>query len=94
MSDKVFFDTDILLYTIGQDDVRTPTAEALLANGGLISVTLYSEDLKSGQVVDGRLTIHNPFTAWPGRPPPARADASTHLARSAVVVSQNNTGRA
>ncbi len=135
MSDKVFFDTNILLYTIGQDDARTPTAEALLANGGLISVqvlnelaavarrklrmswpevtdaldairilcpspipitaethdaalrlagqhgfhiydalivaaaleahcaTLYSEELQSGQVIDGRLTIHNPFTA-------------------------------
>jgi predicted nucleic acid-binding protein len=135
MSDKVFLDTNILLYTIGQHDARTPTAEALLANGGLISVqvlnelaavahrklrmswadvtdalgairilcpspipittemhdaalrlagqhgfhiydalivaaaleadcvTLYSEDLQSGQVIDGRLTIHNPFNA-------------------------------
>ena len=135
MSDRVFFDTNILLYTIGQHDARTPTAEALLANGGLISVqvlnelaavarrklrmswpevtdaldairilcpspipitaelhdvalrlagehgfhiydalivaaaleadcvTLYSEDLQSGQVIDGRLTIHNPFNA-------------------------------
>ena len=25
-------------------------------------VTLYSEDLQSGQVIDGRLTIRNPFT--------------------------------
>ena len=121
--------------TIGQHDARTPTAEALLASGGLISVqvlnelaavarrrlrmswpevtdaldairilcrspipitaemhdaalrlasrhgfhiydalivaaalgagctTLYSEDLQSGQAIDGRLTIHNPFTA-------------------------------
>ena len=135
MSDKVFFDTNILLYTIGQHDARTPTAEALLANGGLISVqvlnelaavahrklrmswpdvtdaldairilcpspipitaemhdaalrlagqhgfhiydalivaaaleahcvTLYSEDLQFGQVIEGRLTIHNPFNA-------------------------------
>ena len=135
MSDKVFFDTNVLLYTIGQQDARTPTAEALLAQGGLISVqvvnelasvahrklrmswpevtdalgavrilcpspipitaemhdaalrlagqygfhvddalivaaalaadctTLYSEDLQSGQVIDGRLTIHNPFSA-------------------------------
>jgi len=23
--------------------------------------TLYTEDLQSGQVIDGRLTIHNPF---------------------------------
>ena len=135
MSDKVFFDTNVLLYTIGQHDARTPTAEALLASGGLISVqvlnelasvaqrklrmswpqvtdalgairilcrspipltsethdaasrlasqygfhiydalivgaaleadctTLYSEDLQSGQVIEGRLTIHNPFNA-------------------------------
>ena len=135
MNGKVFFDTNILLYTIGQHDARTPTAEALLANGGLISVqvlnelaavahrklrmswpevtdalgairilcpspipitaemhdaalrlaeqqgfhiydalivaaaleadcvTLYSEDLQSGQVIDGRLTIQNPFNA-------------------------------
>ena len=133
MSDKVFFDTNVLVYTIGQHEARTPTAEALLAGGGLISVqvlneltsvahrklrmswpeitdalgairvlcptpipitvelhdaalrlaeqhgfhiydalivaaaleadcaTLYTEDLQSGQVIDGRLTIHNPF---------------------------------
>lgn len=133
MSDRVFFDANILFYTIGEHEARTPTAEALLANGGLISVqvlnelaagarrklrmswpevtdaldairilcpgpipitaeihdaalrlagqhdfhiydalivaaaleadcvTLYSEDLQSGQVIDGRLTIHNPF---------------------------------
>jgi predicted nucleic acid-binding protein len=135
MSGKVFFDTNVLLYTIGQDDARTPIAETLLASGGLISVqvlnevasvarrklrmswpevtdalgairilcpspvaiteethdaavrlagqhgfhiydalivaaalegdctTLYSEDLQCGQVIDGRLTIQNPFSA-------------------------------
>jgi predicted nucleic acid-binding protein len=129
----VFFDTNLLVYAIGQQDARTPTAEALLARGGLISVqvlnelaavahrklrmswpdvmealeairilcpnpvpitvemhdaalrlagqygfhiydalivaaaleadcaTLYTEDLQSGQVIDGRLTILNPF---------------------------------
>ena len=133
MRDKVFFDTNVLLYTIGQHDERTPVAEALLARGGVISVqvlnelasvahrklqmpwpevtealdairmlctsalpitaemhddalrlagqhgfhiydalivaaaleancaTLYTEDMQSGQVIDGRLTIHNPF---------------------------------
>jgi predicted nucleic acid-binding protein len=133
MSDKTFFDTNVLLYTIGQHDERTPSAEALVASGGVISVqvlnelaamahrklhmswpevtdalgairilcpspipltaethdaalrlavryayhiydalivaaaleagctTLYSEDLQSGQVIDGRLTIRNPF---------------------------------
>jgi predicted nucleic acid-binding protein len=135
MSDKVFFDTNVLLYTIGQHDARTPTAEALLAAGGVVSVqvlnelasvarrklhmswpeitealdairilcpspipitvemhdaalrlagrygfhiydalivaaaleldceTLYTEDLQSGQVIDGRLTIQNPLKA-------------------------------
>ena len=134
MSDKVFCDTNVLVYSIGQQDARTPTADALLERGGLISVqvlnelaavahrklrmswtevtdaldairvlcpspmpitaemhdaalrlarqygfhiydalivaaaleanctTLYSEDLQSGQVIDGRLTVNNPFS--------------------------------
>jgi len=129
----VFFDTNVLVYAVAQDDDRTPAAEALLAAGGVISVqvmnelvsvarkklrmswpditatlaairdlceppvpitvelhetamrlaarhafhiydalivaaalaadctTLYSEDLRDGQVVDRRLTIQNPF---------------------------------
>jgi predicted nucleic acid-binding protein len=135
MSDKVFLDTNILLYTIGQHDIRTPVAEALVEQGGVVSVqvlnelasvahrklkmswqevadalgairilcpsvvpiaaethdaalrlavrhgfhiydalimaaallagcgTLYSEDMQSGQVIGGRLTIRNPFSA-------------------------------
>jgi predicted nucleic acid-binding protein len=135
MSDKVFFDTNVLLYTIGQHDERTPPAEALLSAGGLVSVqvlnelasvahrklrmswpeitdalgairilcpapipitaevhdaalrlakqhgfhiydalivaaaleadcaTLFTEDMQSGQLIDGRLTIRNPFKA-------------------------------
>ncbi len=134
MSDRVFLDTNILIYTLGQDDDRTPKAETLLAGGGVVSVQvlnelasvasrklrmswrnvtaaladikilcpspipvtveiqdaalrlaarhgyhiydalivaaalegecsiLYSEDLQGGQVIDGRLTIRNPFT--------------------------------
>jgi len=133
MSGKTFFDTNILVYVVGQKDERTDTAEALLAGGGIISVqvlnelanvsrkklrmsweeidealaavrvlcpsplplridthdagrriaakygysmfdgliaasaleadcdTLYSEDLQDGQVIEGRLTIRNPF---------------------------------
>jgi predicted nucleic acid-binding protein len=133
MKEKVFLDTNILLYTIGQHDVRTPVAEELVERGGVISVqvlnelasvahrklkmswqdvanaldairilcpsvvpitaetpdaalrlavrhgfhiydalivaaaleagcgTLYSEDMQSGQVIGGRLTIRNPF---------------------------------
>jgi predicted nucleic acid-binding protein len=133
MSGRAFFDTNILVYVVGQKDERTDTAEALLAGGGIISVqvlnelanvsrkklrmsweeidealaairvlcpspvpltndthdagrriaakygysmfdgviaasaleaacdTLYSEDLQDGQVIDGRVTIRNPF---------------------------------
>jgi predicted nucleic acid-binding protein len=133
MNGKTFFDTNILVYVVGQKDERTDTAEALLAGGGIISVqvlnelanvsrkklrmsweeidealaavrvvcpsplplridthdagrriaakygysmfdgliaasaleaecdTLYSEDLQDGQVIEGRLTIRNPF---------------------------------
>ena len=132
MNDKVFFDTNVLVYVLGEDE-RTASAEALIAIGGVVSVqvlneltevarrklgmtwneieealaairvlcpspvpltietheaglriaaeyqfhiydaliaaaalesectTLYSEDLQDGQVIDGRLTIRNPF---------------------------------
>lgn len=135
MNDRVFFDTNVLVYVVGQKDARTAHAEALVAVGGVISVqvlnelaavarkklgmtweeieealaairvlcpspvpltiethevglriaaqyqfhvydalvaaaaleaectTLYSEHLQDGQVIDGRLTIRNPFTA-------------------------------
>jgi predicted nucleic acid-binding protein len=134
MSGKAFFDTNVLVYVVGQQDQRTEAAEALLAGGGVISVqvlnelanvsrrklgmswadiddaltairvlcpaplpltvdlhdagrgiaakygyslydgliaaaaleaecdTLYSEDLQDGQVIEGRLTVRNPFT--------------------------------
>ena len=134
MSDRAFFDSNVLVYVVGQKDARTETAEALLAAGGVISVqvlnelanvsrkklgmsweeigdalaairalgpspvplttdihdaglriaakygysvsdgliaaaalkaecdTLYSEDLQDEQVIEGRLTIRNPFT--------------------------------
>lgn len=133
MNDKAFFDTNVLVYIVGQEDERTALAEALVAGGGVVSVqvlnelaavakrklgltwkevgealaairvlcpspvpltietheaglriaaqyqfhiydalvaaaaldagctTLYSEDLQDGQVIDGCLTIRNPF---------------------------------
>ena len=133
MNGKAFFDTNVLLYIVGQQDERTAAAEALVANGGVVSVQvlnelasvshrklrmswpditdaldairvlcpaplplttdthdaalriaskygfsfydaliaaaaleaecaiLYSEDLQNGQVIEGRLTIRNPF---------------------------------
>ena len=133
MSDKAFFDTNVFVYAIIQDDPRSDHAEELIARGGTVSVqvlsefaavarrktkmpwaeirraldgikalcpdplpltldthqealaiaerygykiydalivaaalearctTLYSEDMQDGQVIDGRLTIRNPF---------------------------------
>jgi predicted nucleic acid-binding protein len=43
MSEKAFLDTNILLYTVGQHDARTPVAEALVAQGGVISVQVLNE---------------------------------------------------
>jgi predicted nucleic acid-binding protein len=133
MSDKAFFDTNLFVYAIIQDDPRSDHAEELIAQGGTVSVQvlsefaavarrktkmpwveirraldgikvlcpdplpltldthgvalaiaekygyriydalivasalearcaiLYSEDMQDGQVIDGRLTIRNPF---------------------------------
>ncbi len=43
MSDRVFLDTNILLYTLGQDERRTPAAEALVEAGGVVSVQVLNE---------------------------------------------------
>lgn len=133
MSDKAFIDTNVLVYVVGRQDERTSKAEALVLNGGVVSVqvlnelasvsrrtlgmsweeigdalaairalcpcpmpltvethdaglriaakygfqfydaltvaaaldtectTLYSEDFQDGQVIEGRLTVRNPF---------------------------------
>jgi predicted nucleic acid-binding protein len=135
MPDKVFFDTNVLVYAMAQGDLRTPEAEGLLTQGGVVSVqvlnefvrvalgkmkmpwgdlrdaleviqifcpaplpitlvthqdaltiaekyrfgifdalivasaleancpVLYSEDMRDGQVIDGRMRIRNPFRA-------------------------------
>jgi predicted nucleic acid-binding protein len=133
MSDKAFFDTNVFVYAIIEDDPRSDHAEELIAKGGTVSVQvlsefagvarrktkmpwveirraldgikalcpdplpltldthkeavaiaerygykiydalivasalearctiLYTEDLQDGQLIDGRLTIRNPF---------------------------------
>jgi predicted nucleic acid-binding protein len=133
MNDSAFFDTNVFVYSLIQDDPRSEEAEKLIAEGGTISVQvlnefaavvrrkvkmpwdevrfaienikslcpnplpitiqthqealaiaekygyriydalvvasalearctiLYSEDMQDGQVIDGRLTIRNPF---------------------------------
>jgi predicted nucleic acid-binding protein len=135
---KAFFDTNVLIYAVAQDDPRSTQAEELLASGGVLSVqilnefvsvarrkvlmpwsevtealdafralcpsplpitiemheaalriaekhgcsiydalvvaaaldagcaTLYSEDLRDGQTIDGKLTIRNPFVRSSG----------------------------
>jgi predicted nucleic acid-binding protein len=133
MSGRAFFDTNVLIYSLGANDPRGRRAEQLLSEGGVVSVqvlnefsdvarrklrmsweevrealrviqdfcpdpvpttmdtheqaliiaaahniriydalilasalatncsTLYTEDLQDGQVIDGQLTIRNPF---------------------------------
>ena len=43
MSDKAFFDTNVLVYIVGQSDERTAKAEALVARGGVVSVQVLNE---------------------------------------------------
>lgn len=43
MPADAFFDTNVLLYAIAQDDPRNAQAEALLASGGMISVQILNE---------------------------------------------------
>jgi predicted nucleic acid-binding protein len=43
MSDKPFFDTNVILYAFRQDDTRGQVAETLLAAGGALSVQVLNE---------------------------------------------------
>src|SRR5271156_5320886 len=43
MSNKAFFDTNVFVYAIIQDDPRSDRAEELIARGGTISVQVVSE---------------------------------------------------
>jgi predicted nucleic acid-binding protein len=43
MSDKAFFDTNVFVYAIIQDDPRSDHAEELIAEGGTVSVQVLSE---------------------------------------------------
>lgn len=43
MSGKAFFDTNVLIYVVGQKDERTAKAEALVASGGVVSVQVLNE---------------------------------------------------
>ena len=43
MPGKAFFDTNILIYAIAQNDPRATRAEALLSEGGVVSVQVLNE---------------------------------------------------
>jgi predicted nucleic acid-binding protein len=43
MPDKAFFDTDVLIYAVAENDPRGPRAEALLASGGVVGVQVLNE---------------------------------------------------
>jgi predicted nucleic acid-binding protein len=43
MSGKAFFDTNVLIYAIAQNDPRGSRAEALLASGGFVGVQVLNE---------------------------------------------------
>lgn len=43
MNGKAFFDTNVLVYIVGQNDERTATAESLVASGGVVSVQVLNE---------------------------------------------------
>ena len=43
MSDRAFFDTNVLVYVVGQKDERTAKAEALVANGGVVNLQVLNE---------------------------------------------------
>ena len=43
MNGKPFFDTNVLVYIVGQKDERTARAESLVANGGIVSVQVLNE---------------------------------------------------
>jgi predicted nucleic acid-binding protein len=43
MSDRAFFDTNVFVYAIVQDDLRSHKAEKLITEGGTISVQILNE---------------------------------------------------
>jgi predicted nucleic acid-binding protein len=43
MPARAFFDTNVLIYSVAENDPRGDAAEALLANGGVVSVHVLNE---------------------------------------------------
>jgi predicted nucleic acid-binding protein len=75
--ERVFVDSNIVLYALDADQQKHETAwklqaryrfsyfDSLIIAAALAAgcSTLYSEDMQHGQVIAGRLTISNPFLA-------------------------------
>lgn len=57
MPDRIFIDTNVVIYALGQDSSRAHVASALDAGCD----TQYSKDMQHGQEIYGRLHIVNPF---------------------------------
>jgi predicted nucleic acid-binding protein len=43
MPARAFFDTNVLIYSVAENDPRSDAAEALLANGGVVSAHVLNE---------------------------------------------------
>ena len=56
MNDKLFFDTDVLIYAVAKDAMRTPPALAWLSRGGVISVQVLNEFADTA-----RRKLHRPW---------------------------------
>jgi predicted nucleic acid-binding protein len=49
MPDRAFFDTNVLIYALAQNDPRSTRAEELLASGGVLSVQILNEFVSVAQ---------------------------------------------
>jgi predicted nucleic acid-binding protein len=56
MNDKLFFDTNVLVYAVGNDVTRTPVARSWLARGGTISAQVLNEFANTA-----RRKLHRPW---------------------------------
>lgn len=54
-ADEIFFDTNILLYLFSKDEAKAERAEALVADGGLISV--YDAMITASALLSGCHTL-------------------------------------
>ncbi|MFP4332469.1 MAG: hypothetical protein ACLFQJ_04155 [Campylobacterales bacterium] len=60
MQDKVFIDTNIIIYSYSEDE---PFYDALIIATALENrcAIVYSEDMQDGLIVDEKIKIINPF---------------------------------